>query len=322
MRILFASISLFLCYGLFFGCSSNVSGQMKGKTTDPDTTYCGEYRYLESLYGESGQYSPKTKFWRAPTMSSGLQLSSCGPLIKLDTATRLKILRLMRLPSLQVDEYGSTAYFFLDEKGRMDLYMHPRGVYAPIPTEYLLAFDNIASLLTPLCLDAVRDVLGKMKNLEKAKLTIMSMKPYTINLSGLDMRHIKSLTLIGLTCENIIFPKENTLQELSIINTNIVELDSSFNQLTHLKHLFITDTPLKRLDLKNLNELDTLIIERDIKSSNIKKLLVNQKPDLFVDERRFVDEPLPLFYGHIIRKNEMKYSLYQKQVAAMKCDCE
>ncbi len=299
-------------------CSSMINtNNAQNDSAIADTLYSWEYRYLNSLVGETRD-APRIIFF--PQMMD--RNVTYDDFFRQDTALRLKILRLMRLPSLERDG-ESTVWYSDGTKDRpYRLTIEPRGIYAPIPTEYLLAFDNIPFLVAPLCPTAVRDVLSKMKKLEIADLTIMSMKPYTIDLGNLDIRHIKSLHIVGPKCENIIFPKENTIQYLGIETTNIAELDSSFKHLTSLEYLYIKDVPLKRLDLKIFSKLDTLILKRDLKASKINKLLVNQKPNIFIDESRFEFSNQESFSRYFWSNSSIKYSTYQKQVAAMKCDCE
>ncbi len=317
MKILFVFICLTVYFSFTTSCNNKTNpNKTQNDSAIADTLYSWEYRYLMAFVA---QKNDSLRIFD-PQMMKGS--ANYDEFLKYDTALRLKILRLMRLPSLERDG-ESTVWYSDGTKDRpYRLTIEPRGIYAPIPTEYLLAFDNIPFLVAPLCPTAVRDVLSKMKKLEIADLTIMSMKPHVINLSGLDMRHIKVLHIIDPKCESIIFPKENNIQYLGIETTNIVELDTSFNHLVNLKWLYIKNVPLKQLDLKAFDKLDTLILERDLKASKINKLLVNQKPDLFIDESRFEFNNQESFAGRFWSNSSIKYSTYKKQVAAMKCDCE
>ncbi len=252
-------------------CSSMINtNNTQNDSAIADTLYSWEYRYLNSLVGETRD-APRTIFF--PQMMESIEnYPYLQEFLELDTAVRLKILRLMRLPSIVLDGEG-VVWYHNGTKGRAhQLKINPCGIYAPIPTEYLLAFDKTTSLTAPLCPDAVRDVLGKMKNLDSISLTIMSTKPYIINLSGLDMRHIKHLHLHAINCERIIFPTQNAIETLVLYESNFSKFDSSFQKLKMLNYLFTYRIPLKELNLNGLKKLHSAWVVQDkieLKKSNV-----------------------------------------------------
>ncbi len=263
---------------LLISCNNKInSNGERNNSAIADTLYSWEYRYLESFLAERVGL-PRTIF--VPQMMDAMNKDSgLKDFLKLDTAVRLKILRLKRLPSIDLEfdpiilYYDGTKRLPDGARGRSNqLKINPCGIYAPIPTEYLLAFDKTTSLTAPLCPDAVRDVLGKMKNLDSISLTIMSTKPYIINLSGLDMRHIKHLHLHAINCERIIFPTQNAIETLVLYESNFSKFDSSFQKLKMLNYLFTYRIPLKELNLNGLKKLHSAWVVQDkieLKKSNV-----------------------------------------------------
>ncbi len=312
MRLIKILFQLFVYLILGVGCNDKVSFTKKmSESVLSDTTHYGEYRYLMSLEGERYS-SPRTVI-----VPSIMELDYPS-FLALDTITRLKILRLMRLPSVDLHrmDNGDAVEFYLDKANCINcLDIHPHGIYAPIPTEYLLAFSNVKQLKTPLCPNAVRDVLSQMKNLESVELVILSLKAFTLDLSGLDIKHIKNLVIIGHFCEQIIFPKENTIEELILLECNIKDFDQSFHNLKNLRRLGLSNLPLEKIDIDGMDKLDSIWLE----SPNQEELLQNTPNGLAI---QYALSPWYLKLGGIERDSAATNKYYQKQVAAMKCDCE
>lgn len=303
---------LFLLPFAFLTCKP--TAKPSKDTSQSDTLYFQEFIDMEARRGDT-LYSPYTRV-------TSHKLSHPGDSFeKLNREDRYNLIKLFRLANIHLNYYGSLPIEFgLNGSNKIDnLSVLQRAIYGFLPTELIVCHDSIRELDAPLCPNATREVIKKLKKLHELHITPLSNEPYTIDLSDLDMHQVKKMYLHGINCERIIFPEENSLEVLVLSDCNFTHLDSSFKYLDKLRRLQLYNLPLKKVDLSIFNNLDTLIVEMSAESPPKKQLLENANPNLFVDFcQKTYCSPLPPHSS--IRREEYKSdTLYQKFAAAAGC---
>ncbi len=283
---------------------------------EADTTYHGEYRYLSSLYGMS-TFGTKTMLnsdWKTLSMDSRFRL--------LTKDERYKVIQLMRAANIYLNiECSGDIYFEHNFTGYVTkLIIHPRAIYGRFPLDLIFTFDSLKTVNIGLCPNDIEIIVSKMRHLEKLEVIPQSIKPYSINLSAVDMTHLKELRVYGTLCRSIIFPKENKLERLYIGNADLDSLDFSWQNLKSLNYLLFSHTLLKKLDLKGLNSLDTLVLrqpkELTIRPNSIKNLSSKTK----VEYREANGQGSYDCSSWVKRGHALTDTIYVKFVKAAGCD--
>ncbi len=305
LQIIFATI-LFMI--LNSSCGSKVV-QYKCTIDKEDTTYFGEYRYLASLDGRPLRL--KSMFRQIPPdVPKGTRFASVC------LEDRIDIIELMRLMNTGLDGDETGLDYTPSSNGIISMRIHPHSIYGHLPAENILVFDSLKELHAPLCPETIRQVITGLPKLETLSVTVLSNKPYTIDLSGLDMSRIKNLGIHGLNCERIIFPEKNGIEYLGLTNCDITSLDSSFKNLKSLKGAYIENSLIKEFDLQGLDKLDTFHIASAKGYPVSQKSIKNKQPTTVLDIRKEYYFPL----RRIMYRDESKQdTLYQKLAAAAGC---
>ncbi len=283
------------------------------KTIADDTTYFGEYRYLYALDGTCVN-SIKSRLQVIP--SDAIQMQ---PFSYLKLRDRRSILNLMRLANVQLYGHDTAIKYYANYSQKKDgviyLYIHPQAIYGYLPVENILAFNALEELRAPLCPENIRKVVTLPK-LESLEVTVLNDKPYTIDLSGLDMSHIKNLIIHGLNCEQVIFPENNGIKFLGLSNCDMTFMDSSFQNLKLLNSVYFENTFIEKLDIKGLNKLDTINIAPAKGHSISRESIKNKKATTFIK----IHESYFLPGVRTMYRDEAKQdTLYQKLAAAAGC---
>ncbi len=284
----------------------------ESKTLADDTTYFSEYRYLTSLDALPLRIKSITPQRRT-------NIESCFSYLSLEN--RKNIINLMRLMNVGL-QGGHNALDYMpaiNGNGVVSMRIHPHSIYGHLPAENILVFDSLKELHAPLCPETIRQVITGLPKLETLSVTVLSNKPYTIDLSGLDMSRIKNLGIHGLNCERIIFPEDNGIEKLTFSDFDMVTLDSSFQNLKMLKYFVIQNTPIKVLDVKGMTRLETLMIAPAQRTSISKRAVINIRKNTFL--HIFENQaPASMVYYYNISYDESKQdTLYQKLAAAAGC---
>lgn len=322
MKKLFTLIpSLCIFFLLLYNCKPQKAIDLNKNDFNelPDTSFFGEYCYMLSLESDGRYLSRKNVF--VPRVFKFCMMGSFR-LKHMKYADREKVIRLIRLANIDTRVNDAiVAGLTSNKKGIVDvLYIHPRAIYGRVPVSYITAFDSLKYLEAPFCPVDVREVIKKLTQLEELNVRLLTNEPCTLDLSGLDMRHIKKLVVDGPRCEQIIFPEKNDLKELRLLECNIKRFDSSFQNLKSLKRLIVYNLPLQKIDVHGMDKLDSIWLHPGKESPSRKKLLANLSAHIAVQSK--IRPWHTVYHGSIERDSAATNEPYKLHAAAMKCDCK
>ncbi len=310
--LIISCISLASCLPKRVSASESQDGM-----TIPDTSYHYELCYLFSLTRYNPYLAPRNNV-------DSIFLESClsdenMQNVKVDT--RLKVIRLLRLAKIETgysDKIVVQSYYRRD--GIVDrALIHSYAILGRVPIDYITAFDSLKEIIMPMCPSDVREVIKKLDKLETLNVNLLSDKPCTLDLSGLDMKNLKALYVSGPSCTQIIFPEKNKIEVLVLDECNITEFDDSFKNLKKLRRIRLCNIPLQNINVNGMTQLDSISIKL-AKESPPKKILLRKIADsLLVDFGFSVGHS---YWGLVERDSAATNEPYKLHAAAMKCDCE